>query len=71
MLSPLAPHFASELWAAFVDNAPKKTTDFDWVKLMTVLPNFIFLHTKFSSFYNTDKTCLGAKMAPDRRRLFP
>jgi len=33
MLAPLAPHFASELWAAFVDNASKEsaTSDFDFV----------------------------------------
>lgn len=31
VLSPLAPHFASELWTAFVHNSSKKSTDFDWV----------------------------------------
>ena len=33
MLAPLAPHFASELWAAFVDNASKEsaTSGFDFV----------------------------------------
>ena len=31
MLAPLAPHFASELWTAFVDHAARKTDDFDWV----------------------------------------
>jgi leucyl-tRNA synthetase len=31
ILSPLAPHFASEMWSAFVDNAQKLATDIDWV----------------------------------------
>lgn len=33
MLAPLAPHFASELWSAFVDNAHRRSSDFDWVSL--------------------------------------
>ncbi|XP_046634883.1 probable leucine--tRNA ligase, mitochondrial isoform X2 [Daphnia pulicaria] len=32
MLAPLAPHFASEMWSAFVDNAAKLSDDFDWDK---------------------------------------
>lgn len=32
MLSPLAPHFASELWSVFVDNARRLSTDVQWVK---------------------------------------
>ena len=31
MLAPLAPHFASELWSAFVDHAARRSNDFQWV----------------------------------------
>jgi len=32
MLAPLAPHFASELWTAFVDHAAKRSNTFNWDK---------------------------------------
>jgi leucyl-tRNA synthetase len=34
MLAPLAPHFASEMWSAFVDNAAKLSNDFYWVNIV-------------------------------------
>jgi len=33
MLAPMAPHFASELWAAASAAAPMKSSDFHWVRL--------------------------------------
>ena len=47
MLAPLAPHFASELWSAFVDNASKKTTDFDWVLTNNYIIYNTFLFKRF------------------------
>ena len=42
MLAPLAPHFASELWTAFVDNSSKHSSDFDWVCI--IMPHEIGLN---------------------------
>lgn len=32
MLSPVAPHFSSELWAGFVSAPNRMTSQFDWDK---------------------------------------
>ena len=51
MLAPLAPHFASELWAAFVDNASKEsaTSDFDFVCPFQLLLRKIDIQSVFSN----------------------
>ncbi|XP_057371482.1 leucine--tRNA ligase, mitochondrial-like [Daphnia carinata] len=53
MLAPLAPHFASEMWTAFVDNAPRLSIDFDWAK--TVLEQS---WPQVDYDYNLDLVCV-------------
>ena len=52
MLAPLAPHFASEMWSAFVDNSAKCSNDFDWVKvfLKRIVVIFILFIQQFIIF---------------------